>query len=901
MVATWIEASAKGRHGGAVRAGMWSVVVIGTHPIESEQEVWLELSADDAVIGPLPAYWLENNGINSFWHVPIPPQAVGARLRYRSVARKDSTEPVYSPSQDVLVRPNLPDPTETAGVAIEGLVGNRMMTARVDSRGATYDVYFPTVGLHSDVRPSEGDLPQSRSHFRTIVGGLAVGRRLDWFVERLPWEVFQRYQGATNLLVTELKWRHGPIRVLSTDFIATGPDLPRTKGGSESPGQYIKRFRVTNEGAESRQALFGVYVQAEVNGGIGEPGLFWHDGNRSLLATNRGHGHSNRKLARDATVEFALALDGRGETQCEPTGPNEALLLRPIEIPAGDSVTIDLLVSGAFTGWRGDQGTFEHWLRPALAWFRAANLDAVEQEAAAYWDDFVEPLPTLNYPRPAYAVSLRRSALASALHADAKWGAIAAGFDRGLNAYCWPRDAMWAGDAISRAGHAEIGKGVYEWLSRVRGHSRPFAYWFQKYTIDGWPEWETPAADQTAMIPWSLERHFHRTGDTDFLAASWPVIEQAAAVCLGDSGHPGLRRLEDLDLISSASIWDNRFGAFLYSNACVVAGLRSSSRLAELMNQDEAATRWRDAADRMWDAGVLHGLVDESTGRFLEARRLSTRRGLWADHPEAWVERSAAVDISLLGPVVPFGLISAADPRMRRSAEAILRYNAAGGDPNALTCWSADPSRPDSRDAPSEAHQHDASSLATLWMARYLIALGRETGEGRHSNRALAMLDDVLGRLGPLGLALKGQIGGDGPSEAPRPAPGVWGLHAMLIDTMLDLAGFDYDAAEERLNLSTALPPAWPQIGLSSQFRCGEASFRLERPVGGVTHRLTLETNLHRPTIFQAVLACPGLPDLGPWLAQPASPPPSFDRATRRLSWSVELPAGASKREWTWG
>ena len=51
------------------------------------------------------------------------------------------------------------------------------------------------VGLHSDVRPAEGDLPQSRSHFRAIVGGLAIGRRLDWFTERLSWEAFQHYQG----------------------------------------------------------------------------------------------------------------------------------------------------------------------------------------------------------------------------------------------------------------------------------------------------------------------------------------------------------------------------------------------------------------------------------------------------------------------------------------------------------------------------------------------------------------------------------------------------------------------------------------------------------------------------------------------------------------------------------
>ena len=110
-------------------------------------------------------------------------------------------------------------------------------------------------------------------------------------------------------------------------------------------------------------------------------------------------------------------------------------------------------------------------------------------------------------------------------------GGIASGFDRGLSAYCWPRDAIWVGGAIERLGHPAIGRGVYHWLNKVRQRHRPFLYWFQKYSIDGVPEWETPAVDQTALIPWGLERHYRRTGDLDLVAAVWPMIEQAAAVC----------------------------------------------------------------------------------------------------------------------------------------------------------------------------------------------------------------------------------------------------------------------------------------------------------------------------------------------------------------------------------
>ena len=65
---------------------------------------------------------------------------------------------------------------------------------------------------------------------------------------------------------------------------------------------------------------------------------------------------------------------------------------------------------------------------------------------------------------------------------------------------------------MERLGHPEIGKGVFQWLNRVRITHHPFLYWFQKYSIDGVPEWETPAVDQTAMIPWGLEQLLPRNG-----------------------------------------------------------------------------------------------------------------------------------------------------------------------------------------------------------------------------------------------------------------------------------------------------------------------------------------------------------------------------------------------------
>ncbi len=915
MLATWIETAAKGRQGGPVRAGMWSSVVIRSHPVQDHQRAWLELTVGDLGLGLLPAYWIENSAGNSYWHAPVPPQAVGVRLHYRAIIERDGGECAQSAFQDTIVRPNLPDQSEASDSSVpiaEGLVGNRLMTGRVDERGSTYDVYFPTVGLHSFVRPREGDNPRSRTHFRSIIGGLAIRRRLDWFNERGAWDSFQQYQGATNLLTTKLTWRYGPIQVLVTDFVAMGECLPLNAGREKSPGQYIKRFFIKNEGDEPETGVFGVYVQAEINGGVGDLGLSWHDIDKALLAINRGHAHSNRKMARDATIEFALALDGRGDVECEPTGSNEAILYRAIDLPARQTVSIDLLVSGAFTGWSGDRGTYEHWLRPALYWFRSANLDLVEQATAQEWDEYVEPIPDLQFPKPAHAVSMRRSALAAALHADAEWGAIASGFDRGLSAYCWPREAIWVGGALGRLGHPVVERGVYHWLNRVRHRHRPFLYWFQKYSIDGVPEWETPAIDQTAMIPWGLERYYRRTGDRDLVAAVWPMVEQAAKVCCGHaSGHPGLRMLDDLNLITSAGCGDQLFGAFLYSNASGVAGLRAAARLAADLGFEESASIWTACADRIWDQGILGevvagrpdspGLVDPDTGRFIHARRVSKLRGLWTANPEFLIDRSAILDVNMLSLAVPFGLLPASDPRLVKTAETILRLNGAlKGDPNVLACTTFEPEQ--AGRGGSSNGQHEVSSLATLWMARFLIQLGRDTGQGRHWTRALSMLEAILARLSQLGLSLRSS--GRGVESARRvsnPGGTAWRLHAMIIETMLDLAGLEYDAVSRRLSLSPILPGSWPQTGIKRLYPCGEVSYQLHRPIGGKVHHLQLKTRLAHPVELQVDLTCPDLRELGPWQSSASLSEPTFDGRTGHLAWRMTLPANDGEWSWTWG
>ena len=123
----------------------------------------------------------------------------------------------------------------------------------------------------------------------------------------------------------------------------------------------------------------------------------------------------------------------------------------------------------------------------------------------------------------------------------------------------------------------------------------------------------------------------------------------------------------------------------------------------------------------------------------------------------------------------------------------------------------------------------------------------------------------------------------------------------MLIEAMLDLAGLDYDAPDRLLKLDPVLPGAWPHVGLTHKYPCGDVAYRLDRPIGGSVHRLTFQARLDYPVSLNIGVTCPGLVTLGPWHAHPEGQPPRHNYATGRVDWSVELPAGESSWAWAWG
>lgn len=900
MHTTWIESPVQGRHGGPIRAGQWAFVVIGTHPVEAGQTVGLELEVNDQSLGYLPGYWLENKAGNSYWHVPIPPLGIHSKLRYQAVSRREVTEQFSrTHTLNAVVRPNPPRWTDNSHViqdVPEGLIGNRRSTARIDSNASTYDIYFPSVALHSNVRPAEGETPLSRTHFRGIVAGLAEAGAIDWFSEPI-WQGSQAYEPASNVLKTVLSHRDNHLRVFVHDLAVDGEPWPEGESGPILPCTYLKRYEIRNDSDVERSLTFAIFVHSEVNGGIGEPVLSWRDAESALTASNAGHGHSNRKLARDSTVSFVISLDARGSTTCEPVAPSQAVLTRALTLPPRGSQRVDVLVAGSFSMNQGDHNLYDRSLKPTLDWFRAADLQAVEEATIRRWQTQSAEMNKVFSPELAWDELLQRSALTTLLHCDLGFGSVASGFDRGLNAYCRPREAIFTAETLGKLGLHHDARRIFDWLESVRDRNPSHRFWFQKYSMDGVPEWETPSVDQSGLLPWALMRHVRRSGETDLYPALWPAVRQAAEVMMGNTGHPGLEWVEQLSLIRSAGMWDLRFGCHIFGNSVAVAGLRAAAEIAEILNESpELGKTWRQRAERILNEGILGtfapgkpGMVDDRRGHLRPVRAMNRRLGHWIVKDPSELTDPDIADPGTLGPCVPLGIIPAESEIM---VQSYLMLNS------------------DIQDRTNSANayrtlRHDIQVLTRLWMARYQLELAKRTGDESALSRAQVHIRGVQEAMGPLGLCV-GPLGADQQKVGQMMMPGVWGLHLQICELLMEFGGLSYDALQRRLSMRPIVPLTIRNQGARTNLPGGWFRYSIRGEASG-RYALTLEWELREALSFEAGIVLPVLVEPTNWRKSDARqsevplPRMTWNAANRSMGWTETLPAGNCRvvREWS--
>ncbi|WP_296818578.1 glucan 1,4-alpha-glucosidase [Brevundimonas sp.] len=240
------------------------------------------------------------------------------------------------------------------------------------------------------------------------------------------------------------------------------------------------------------------------------------------------------------------------------------------------------------------------------------------------WEDYLaslDQLPRLSRQAEDGGRLLYASALALKVQEDRTyagaliaslsnpWGDTASA-DRPATGYkaVWPRDFYQCAMALAALGDRETPLAAFRYLPRVQVSASTPGYrggatgWFlQKSEVDGTPEWVAVQLDQTAM-PIMLAYRLSQFGwlDDESLHARWDNMLRPAANFLVAGG--------DVDIdwntntirppFTQQERWEEQGGHSPSTTAAVITGLIAAAELADRVGDTEAASQYRETADR---------------------------------------------------------------------------------------------------------------------------------------------------------------------------------------------------------------------------------------------------------------------------------------------------------------
>jgi GH15 family glucan-1,4-alpha-glucosidase len=666
---------------------------------------------------------------------------------------------------------------------------------------------------------------------------------------------------SVNVVLTsnQLVTAGNNIQIQQYDFCPSTNALPIVTDNTRTNyGVYIKRFLLTNNQATTNTIDFYYDANFNVNGGNTNNVMFWDTAtngvtynamvtynntyvdvpfaNQQCLPNGYGVGYSpsivfdwiknssiyfatTMKLVTNTVTGAGLPADGswRDHTTIDN---QEGWIGKRITLAPGATNEVDVMVVGSWDDFAGATGTYDFWGRPMISWFYGNNMASAQATTETYWSNWLSAGVTADFPDPAYNTLFKRSLLITALHQDAVTGAILAGMHNGAYPFVWPRDGVYAAVTLDRTAHTNEAAALYHWL-RDSAYRNPDqnpggkSFFMQKYTTDGYYVWTGAQLDETAVVPWGLYYHYLVTGDAGFATNFFQLAQQSAFACYYSSTNdPNAYYDFAANLMHGENVWEDSDDDFLYSNASIVRGLRDAANLAAIVGDSTDAVAWVN------QTGYITGGLTNRINAHTEA-----------------------ADISQLGMAVPFEVFAPNNPLMTNVVEWISGRQAVGTCANCTNNggpWLDNLVESDTVNYPAivglvnryahnvngdtdnywntspGAYLHSPWFLASSWYGEYYARWQDYVGGTSLVDTNKNMLDLLVAKLGPMGLAGE-QIA---PTTALQKYPGfwlqaawpnTWESHSTLIDQMMMFLDYKPEGTNgnNTCYLAPKLPSAW--------------------------------------------------------------------------------------------
>ena len=549
------------------------------------------------------------------------------------------------------------------GTPHQGVIGNGSMTVGLKPDGNLRSLYWPHMGFAEQMQEATAGI---------FVGPPDNGKFL--WLDSDHWEVSQRYRQHSNLI--ETRYHGNGLEVSRVAFV--DPQLDAL----------VTRFIISNESAGAVDAHLLLYQNPELDETKWGDSTFYDRVHDLVVQYRRNTYIAFGADAKSSSHQCGIeGMTGDARSDCEDgrlgnsnaalhkgrRGVNSALAYHIGEVSPGQSHGLCYIVAA---------GTDLERAIAVLETTRSIGADPLIARAANHWESLVLEKGSGQSSAPRELVE--RSILTLIQLCDRKTGGIIAcpSTDPDYR-YVWPRDAFYVALALDRSGYHAQPERFYLWCRDAQDRSGVL---HQRYYST--PELIGPAwgaawgeeIDETASVVWGMVEHLRLTRDRGFLSEVWPFIREAAWYLVSSVDQSGKVR-------PTMNLWEEEPTCHIYSKATVAAGLKAAAEAANELSYTREARRW-DHSSELVKKHLLEAFWDDGLGHFV--------RGV--------DPKDEQVDISSLAISFPFGIVPDSDPRMVKTAQALVdafHFPAGGlgrfpsdtnygGNPWVLsTCWMA--------------------------------------------------------------------------------------------------------------------------------------------------------------------------------------------------------------------
>lgn len=587
------------------------------------------------------------------------------------------------------------------------MIGNGNVLVGFDASYSVRDIYFPRVG---DANQTMGNVCRT---------GFFVDGRFAWLDD----SAWQRSLGyAEDSLVTNANLKHPRlnIAVRFEDYV----DLARN--------WFIRNVEISSQAGYTVGRVFFHYDWYIDGSDIGNT-VAYEPRHRSVIAYK---GDRYFLMGGDSGPEFGIdswanGKKGNGLAGTWVDAEDGNLGRNPIE-----QGSVDCTVAFDFgPAAPGELRALKHWvcmggrLSEVTAYGQDLILskgeDTYRRRTTTYWQVWSEKDHRHIDEELGNDVTqlYRRSILTARTHADNNGAIIAATdfditkFARDTYAYAWPRDGALVANALDRAGHEDITRQFFLFCRQALVEEGFFLHKYTPYGLPGssWLPWIDARGartlpiqeDETGLVLWALWQHYRIHRNLDFVVSLYTTLVVPAADWMASyvDDRNGL-------IQPSWDLWEERWGIHAFTVGSVWGGLDAARSFAELFGDGTAASRYRDAADRLREASDTH-LYSPDLGRF--ARRVAVEE-------DGTMTVDMVIDSAICG-LWRFGMYAPDENRITETMAAIrdqLSNNAATGG---IARYKDDyyfRVENDTKKAPGNPW-----FICTLWMAQWYIAVAK--------------------------------------------------------------------------------------------------------------------------------------------------------------------------------